>query len=784
MAYEKSDLRTDQIRSTGDQIIGSDQNLPQDFILICEFSELEGPLPLAVVAASTYVDLKGNQQSVPNDLEKLGLQTFDFNAFALRVVCVDQTAEQLDPSDELETSMKMFSIPDDTQLYTTDTENNIYAFTHHLTLFDVNARGYVHPVALSYISNDADKTLCRFETYTERFNEVARYMKKGNFSNFAYDLKCRIMDLEYTQSVLRNMPNPDISLDALQQAITTTHLMIDTVESYVAQLLHEPTSPSIKNGDDSNDYYYLSRKSSEGYGSIGPSTPNSVQDILTKEDIYLAQQDGSSHTTSTNLQPLAILAQNHEDLSKCLLGPGSDYQPRFIETLHPVAHFERKLRSLAQLCQGPHQRCNTESSVSQPSFTRTAVIPLVSAISPKMTYAAANPTLASTITHDMYAEAIRSMMDMVKALGWSSEVLDLVEEEAMFLQPSASVLMVGGSFIMNMKNPHARQDAVSEKMDGLSIIDEAEDNDDEPIVRKIFGSPMWIQDGHDQLETLKHIRDVLPHIFFALLTGRPVVVFGKKDAVQKTVEALSVFVPRSRERQQDVLYWHDDILTDTELASYKLVGTANLDPSIFKLDISCLELADRPNLITSPLYLDGLWINQIMDRLPFFSANRAYLTYLQVVMLDIALKAFIYYHMYTRDSQDTRMPFHPSEYASSPPKGTGNGDWDSSSSEGGKVRRKWSVRRIMGYLRRMEERDSGDFNWSSIFEESIDHDPPVAGLLDPESSDEEESEESSASDGMSLMERRGRKFLDERLGVHGDDQNIVIYIANLISKMP
>jgi hypothetical protein len=77
----------------------------RDFVLISEFSELEGPLPLAVVANSSYIDLKHytdkrqdqtdleSNALVRDDLKKIGLVTFDFNAFVLRVVSVDRSTE-------------------------------------------------------------------------------------------------------------------------------------------------------------------------------------------------------------------------------------------------------------------------------------------------------------------------------------------------------------------------------------------------------------------------------------------------------------------------------------------------------------------------------------------------------------------------------------------------------------------------------------------------------------------------------------------------------------------
>jgi hypothetical protein len=76
----------------------------RDFVLISEFSELEGPLPLAIVADSAYIDLKhythkqstavtSETRSLEEDLKKIGLDSFDFNAFVLRVVSVDRSTE-------------------------------------------------------------------------------------------------------------------------------------------------------------------------------------------------------------------------------------------------------------------------------------------------------------------------------------------------------------------------------------------------------------------------------------------------------------------------------------------------------------------------------------------------------------------------------------------------------------------------------------------------------------------------------------------------------------------
>lgn len=61
----------------------------KDFVLISEFSEIEGPLPLVIISGDEYIDLK--QLSSEQELKRLGLNSFDLNAFVLRVVSVDRT---------------------------------------------------------------------------------------------------------------------------------------------------------------------------------------------------------------------------------------------------------------------------------------------------------------------------------------------------------------------------------------------------------------------------------------------------------------------------------------------------------------------------------------------------------------------------------------------------------------------------------------------------------------------------------------------------------------------
>ncbi|KAG1467463.1 hypothetical protein G6F56_004404 [Rhizopus delemar] len=97
--------------------------------------------------------------------------------------------------------------------------------THHLTLFDIHARGYVHPVSLSYVTQDAPHMLAELDSLIDQFRQISQHLKRGNYANFMLDLKCRLLDLDYTLS-----QQVSLSTEAIEQAKTLTQFILETLE--------------------------------------------------------------------------------------------------------------------------------------------------------------------------------------------------------------------------------------------------------------------------------------------------------------------------------------------------------------------------------------------------------------------------------------------------------------------------------------------------------------------------------------------------------------------------
>ncbi|XP_048577864.1 guanine nucleotide exchange protein smcr8a [Nematostella vectensis] len=139
----------------------------EDFILIAEFSENEGPRPVL---------------TIPSE----GGGTFDKNAFAVHVMSVDYHAQERNTA---------FSVAEDTQLFLSEKKERVYAYVHHFTLYDIHARGFVRPFCMCYLSHCKRKLLNSMEQLMTEFNKVSRLFRFGNRIVFSRDLHQRLLDL-------------------------------------------------------------------------------------------------------------------------------------------------------------------------------------------------------------------------------------------------------------------------------------------------------------------------------------------------------------------------------------------------------------------------------------------------------------------------------------------------------------------------------------------------------------------------------------------------------------
>ncbi|XP_030634879.1 guanine nucleotide exchange protein smcr8b [Chanos chanos] len=154
----------------------------KDFILVSEFSEQVGPQPLL---------------TIPPGAKACG--SFDLNNFSLRIMSVDYQASSSSPGG---CSNPKLNFIEDSKVVLADSKDGAYAYVHYLTLYDLEARGFVRPLCLAYVSSDEGKIMQQFPRLCVEFSKASECLKTGNRKNFANELEKKLRDLEYTRTIL------------------------------------------------------------------------------------------------------------------------------------------------------------------------------------------------------------------------------------------------------------------------------------------------------------------------------------------------------------------------------------------------------------------------------------------------------------------------------------------------------------------------------------------------------------------------------------------------------
>ncbi|KAF9972472.1 hypothetical protein BGZ73_004417 [Actinomortierella ambigua] len=192
-------------------------SIESDFVLISEFSEIEGPRAVMTIP-DNIIDLTfdsfaaakqrdGGAGARPMDGRDAPSTTgagmgpssrdqqraFDVHEYVLRITSVDHQSREMSDS---------FHIPEDIEVYICESEQQYWAYVHHFTLFDVNARGFVRPFNISYITKDPNKILPNYEDIRRKFSKAVQYFKMGNYALFRHELTRKLKDLHYTHNIL------------------------------------------------------------------------------------------------------------------------------------------------------------------------------------------------------------------------------------------------------------------------------------------------------------------------------------------------------------------------------------------------------------------------------------------------------------------------------------------------------------------------------------------------------------------------------------------------------
>ncbi|XP_074653677.1 guanine nucleotide exchange protein smcr8a-like [Tubulanus polymorphus] len=673
----------------------------KDFVTIAEFSELEGPKPLI---------------TIPKEENS----NFDLNAFVLKIMSVDHQS----------VSSEKFAMPEDTQVVISEDKQCIYAYVHHFTLHDSQARGFVRPFCMAYVSTDSRKIMTFYEEMLAQFMKVSWYFKYGNLKLFHRDMKHYQADLLYTLSQLkarRNLPFAftglskskvkdeldGCSIGQIQVVLNEINEIITEVESFLNDhhLDQKFQAMEEKNRKQCSQNANTCSKDHQYHESISFDDSSPPK----KQNVSMGPRRRSA--SSINEQEIGELTME-DDFDK--------YQPKIVQT--DCRRFDKTLRTLHELSLWGAKEGISRLRTIHKYFSRdTAVLQ----IERKDSELLERPSCLLTIGHCVAVNFLHNIDLACVNARWksakeqtsrshpscsnllkrwlstdtlesfkSAESFFSVNDDSCMFQPA---YVLGAAYVDEHRIPPRQDDAnnldviMTPTSDDSDIFHEASssfDLDDTMLSmnqeeNEALTNTCSVNDNSDPhssssesspkkvkvpvvcaadyvcsltansigygilkfVQTHSHTSNVITSV----MSGRPLVIIGRSDQeVRAVVTAFAVFMPGHSSYHQLAVINATRPLRIPDLVKHKILGlviTENqrkrtheyLVPDSVKRYVSVIDL--EKGIIQAPEYT-GQVVKLIVRKCKNFPSEEAYVAFIESVLLELASKAFIFYHTY------------------------------------------------------------------------------------------------------------------------------------------
>ncbi|KAM9770113.1 guanine nucleotide exchange protein SMCR8-like [Menidia menidia] len=207
----------------------------RDFILVAEFSEKVGPKPVL---------------TIPDDPRVIG--SFDLNHFSVRIMSVDYQASGPCLAPPASPGPRL-NFHEDSKVILGDSAEDSFAYVHHLTLYDLEARGMVRPFCMAYVCSDQTKLMENFPELSAGFSQASDSLKTGNRQAFSAELQRKLQELEYKRLTLLQVEELQTTtgvstgdewkseeLEAVERSISNHRELLRQVTSYPNRKLKQP----------------------------------------------------------------------------------------------------------------------------------------------------------------------------------------------------------------------------------------------------------------------------------------------------------------------------------------------------------------------------------------------------------------------------------------------------------------------------------------------------------------------------------------------------------------
>lgn len=161
-----------------------------DFVVLCEFSEKDGPVPRELLGAPHA--------------------GFPLDQFAVRLMSVELKVE----------------VGDKWNVWCQWKAQGVDCLVVHFQLHDLDARGYSRQLAFAYVSYSPKKLMRHRSVYLGALNYAAEMMMEANEQDWRYQLTTRIADLRNVYLYIKRDQVEQKHKRSLSSCTSTSHTLI------------------------------------------------------------------------------------------------------------------------------------------------------------------------------------------------------------------------------------------------------------------------------------------------------------------------------------------------------------------------------------------------------------------------------------------------------------------------------------------------------------------------------------------------------------------------------
>lgn len=658
-----------------------------DFIMIAEFCEQEGPKPLITIPRDAAGD-------------------FDLNDFAVRIMSIDY---QTSPS-------QVFSMAEDHHVIITEGRHGVHACVHHFTLHDSQARGFVRPFCMSYVTPDQSKLMSFYDEMTEEFARVSHCFKYGNLMVFVEDMTHYLSDLLYTKDRLKEWQTQNDEKKEGEVQVEETGALNDPTDDTILQTLRaaglDHLLEEVRRVLDSTSNLLNDPQMELRFKKLEEkcSTEEPHHLLLPDMNHYSSSFEGSgpekaSKPLKGNRRRRGSFSDMEQSCCQDWPPQARTYQPHLVHP-NPTRRFDRSLRTLHELCQWGAKEGLNRLRCAYKFFSRETSVLLTERkesrlIEPSAALISIGRNVVINFLTGLGIFNSEFPCDHSQAGGtvrrWlSEETLTRLQSAAVF--PSSHekcspeqpelfrpVFLQGESLIERDTRPvSSPKNIATIACDIGNTSDESGQDtlDKNTGHRQVRGDRHVDQTSHaghmtpdsrhqvSLVSTAQHVdkfsssspgcrvlefvqqHSFSVHVMFTLLTGRTLVIVGSvrmEPDLLSLLNTLRLFVPGHHSGQFVLTPWLTHPLHLTDLSTFKLVALGRPDkrtleqlvPSSVKKYVSILDWEKKT--LWSPPYHGGI-LTDIYNKRKVYREEKAYIAYMHGVLFELAMKAFVYFH--------------------------------------------------------------------------------------------------------------------------------------------